>query len=121
MDAKQVMKEYELASNSHNFENVKNLIAEDAVYWFSDGSHIGIDEIEKAFVKTFNKIKNEIYTIKNINWIVLEGNYAVCTYNFYWKGQINGKLEEGSGRGTNVLSKRNGKWQIIHEHLSKGK
>ena len=88
-EVEKFMKEYERASNSHDFDKVRNLMFKDAIYWFSDGSHVGIDEIEKAFVKTFNKIKNENYTIKNVNWIVLEEGSAVCTYNFHWKGQVN--------------------------------
>lgn len=43
-------KEYEVATNSHIFENVRPLIAEDAIYWFSDGTHVGISEIEDDFL-----------------------------------------------------------------------
>lgn len=112
------LKEYELATNSHVFDNVRPLIAEDAVYWFSDGSHIGIKQIEAAFTETFNKIQDEKYEIKNVKWISLENTSAVCIYNFSWKGVVDGKPKEGHGRGTNVLSKVNGNWVITHEHLS---
>ena len=112
------LKKYEVATNSHIFDNVKSLISEDATYWFSDGSHVGIKQIENAFTETFNKIQDEIYTIKDVEWISLENNSAVCIYKFSWKGTINGKPKEGHGRGTNVLSKVDGKWIIIHEHLS---
>ncbi|MEK6886741.1 MAG: nuclear transport factor 2 family protein [Nanoarchaeota archaeon] len=112
------LKEYEKAANSHVFDNVKPLISDDAVYWFSDGSHVGIEQIEKAFINTFNKIRDENYMIKDVKWLVLENNFAVCIYHFAWKGIVNGKFKEGHGRGTNVISKSSERWVIIHEHLS---
>ncbi|WP_338704059.1 nuclear transport factor 2 family protein (plasmid) [Streptomyces sp. Q6] len=39
------MREYEAANNSHDIERVVPFIAEDASYWFSDGSYRGIKEI----------------------------------------------------------------------------
>lgn len=36
--------EYERANNSHDIERVVPFIAEDATYWFSDGSYQGIGE-----------------------------------------------------------------------------
>jgi ketosteroid isomerase-like protein len=112
------LKEYEVATNSHVFDNVRPLITEDAVYWFSDGTHVGIKEIEDAFTKTFNKIQDEVYTIKDVKWISLGSNSAVCIYKFYWRGTVDGKPKEGNGRGTNVLRKLNEKWMMAHEHLS---
>ena len=112
------LKEYEVATNSHVFYNVRPLISENAVYWFSDGTHIGIKEIENAFTKTFNKIQDEVYSIKDVKWISLESNSAVCIYKFHWRGTVDGKPKEGNGRGTNVLRKINGKWLMVHEHLS---
>jgi hypothetical protein len=38
-----VMKRYEATINLHRFDEPLPLIADDAVFWFSAGSHQGID------------------------------------------------------------------------------
>lgn len=112
------LREYEEATNSHYFDNVRKLLLKEAIYLFSDGTHRGIKEIENAFVTTWNKIKNETYSICEVEWIVLKKEYAACIYNFHWKGYVAGKLKQGNGRGTNILVKRNDRWYMLHEHLS---
>lgn len=113
------LKNYEVQANYHKWENIAPLIAESAVYWFSDGSYVGIDNIKEAFIRTFNKIQDEKYSINDIEWIAVSDNFAVCIYNFYWIGTVDGKRTEGRGRGTNVVVKSDGKWKMLHEHLSK--
>lgn len=113
------MQSYEQVNNSHVWANVEPFIAKDATYWFTDGSYNGIDEIRKAIESTFAKIQDEVYEIKDVQWPTITDANAVCTYLFYWQGLVDGKPASGSGRGTNVLEKRNGSWQIVHEHLSK--
>jgi len=112
------MKEYEIATNSHNFDNVKKLIAEQAIYWFSDGSFQGFDSIRKAFENTWKKVMDEAYQIKNLRWIAISEKAAACIYEFYWTGMIDGEKKSGNGRGTNVLVNDHG-WKIVHEHLSR--
>lgn len=113
------LKSYEQANNSHIWANVKPFIAKNATYWFTDGSYVGIDEIREAIETTFTKIQDEAYEIKGVHWPTITDANAVCTYRFYWQGIVAGKQASGSGRGTNVLEKRNGSWQIVHEHLSR--
>lgn len=112
------MKAYEQANNSHLFTNVKPFIAENATYWFTDGSFTGIDEIQAAVEATFDKIQDEDYRIEDLKWVIEEDSTAACTYKFIWSGIIDGIAKQGSGRGTNVLKKQNDGWRIIHEHLS---
>ncbi len=112
------MSEYERATNTHDFSKVRPLIAEDAVYFFSDKTLNGILEIETAFVETWEKIAEEMYSISDVDWISVTDTFAVCTYKFNWKGVVDGENREGKGRGTNVAGKRNGKWVMLHEHLS---
>jgi ketosteroid isomerase-like protein len=114
----QFMKDYEAATNSHQFGRVAPLIAVNAVYWFSDGSFSGIEEIRQAFESTWQKIKNETYSINDMLWVVVEENTAVCIYRFEWSGMVGGQVRSGSGRGTNVLIKQNDEWKMLHEHLS---
>lgn len=118
-DVETFLKKYEDATNAHKFENVKPFIDKNATYWFSDGVHEGIEDIERAFVSTWEKVQDEHYTISEIKVVVYEENLAVCTYIYTWKGKIDGIVKSGKGKGVEVLQKKNKKWVIVHEHLSK--
>lgn len=119
-ELEQFLKQYETATNTHDFNHVASLIAKEAVYWFSDGSFVGIDEIRKAFINTWNKIREEKYRIDNIQWVSCTDTAAVCIYNFHWEGIVDGEKLSGHGRGTNVIGKVDGQWKMLHEHLSRG-
>ncbi|SED68820.1 nuclear transport factor 2 family protein [Streptomyces sp. Ag109_O5-10] len=109
---------YERVNNSHDIEQVVPFIAEDATYWFSDGSHKGIREIRSAIEKTFTEILDEVYEVRDLEWPVLTADVAVCRYRFSWTGIVDGAARSGQGRGTNVIVRRNGEWKMLHEHLS---
>jgi ketosteroid isomerase-like protein len=112
------MRRYELATNRHDFGQLAPLIAGDATYWFTEGSYHGIEAIRSAIERTFATIRNEVYQIKDLEWVVVSAELAACRYRFSWNGVIDGQPESGSGRGTNVLTKRDGTWKMLHEHLS---
>lgn len=112
------LKDYEAKTNSHDLALLRPLIADDAVYWFTDGSFTGINMIEDAIVTTFEKIQNETYSIQDVEWILIKDDVAVCRYRFEWQGIVDGEQRSGNGRGTNVMVKRDGKWLMLHEHLS---
>jgi ketosteroid isomerase-like protein len=119
MSPAEFMEWYAQCTNTHHFAEIAPLLADDAVYWFNDGSFVGIAEIKAAFEKTWEIIQDEHYAIENIQWLIIENTSAVCIYHFHWSGKINGnELQEGSGRGTSVLGKNADGWQVIHEHLS---
>ncbi|MFC5261985.1 DUF4440 domain-containing protein [Kribbella qitaiheensis] len=63
-------------------------------------------------------LQDEVYTISDVQWIFASPDCAVVRYRFRWVGYTNGERREGQGRGTNAMTKRNGRWQMIHEHLS---
>ncbi|MGW3823104.1 YybH family protein [Streptomyces sp. NPDC005071] len=109
---------YEQATNSHDITQLAPLIAPDAVYWFSDGSHRGRDAVLAAIDGTFATIHDEIYRIDELEWITADSNHAVCRYRFAWTGTVNGQPRSGGGRGTNVLVNNDGVWHMLHEHLS---
>ena len=113
------MQAYERANNTHVWANVEPMIAKDATYWFTDGSYAGINEIRQAVEATFEKLQDEVYEISHLTWPVATDTVAVCTYHFSWQATIDGIVQSGSGRGTNILEKRDDSWQILHEHLSK--
>jgi ketosteroid isomerase-like protein len=109
---------YEQATNSHDIARLAPLVAPDAVYWFSDGSHRGRDAVLAAIAETFATIHDEVYRIDDLEWIAANHDHAVCRYRFAWTGTVNGHPRSGSGRGTNVLVNTDGTWQMLHEHLS---
>ncbi|WP_328468613.1 YybH family protein [Streptomyces sp. NBC_00448] len=112
------LRRYEQANNSHRIGRVLPMIAEDAVYWFTDGSYRGEREIAVAVQRTFDAIQDESYEISDLEWLVLTPEHAVCRYRFRWTGLVDGQPRSGQGRGTNVVVKRHGEWKMQHEHLS---
>ncbi len=112
------MARYEAANNSHDIGRVAPMIDADATYWFSDGSHRGVGEITAAIERTFSTIHDEVYEIKDLEWLVAAPDHAVCRYRFSWTGVVDGRTSSGQGRGTNVLVNRGGSWTMQHEHLS---
>lgn len=113
-----LIRAYEQATNSHDTDRLVPLIAPEAVFWFTDGSHRGRDAILSAVAETFATIHDEVYRISGLEWVVRGVDLAVCRYRFSWTGTIDGRSRSGSGRGTNVLVKNAGSWQVLHEHLS---
>ncbi len=97
------------------FENVRDLIDEHAVFWFTSGTFKGIETIKEAFERTAAKLKSEKYWLSDKQWVASN----VCTYRFNWTATVDGKPVQGEGRGTTVLKEIDDKWKITHEHLSK--
>ncbi len=118
MSPQDFLKKYEIELNTQRFENVSPLLSEECTFWFTSGTYVGIQAAKDSFEKTWQLIKNEVYTIRDIKWISESDKSAVCIYTYHWKGIINGNECEGIGRGTSCLRVENGSWKIIHEHLS---
>ena len=117
MSAQEHLKTYETALASQQWENIAPLMHPGICVTFNNGTYKGIAEVEGAFRKTFDLIKDETYAISNIHWIRNDDALAVCLYNFHWSGIINGQEASGGGRGTSVLVYENGRWLILTEHL----
>ena len=116
--AETVLRSYEERINRHDFDLLVELIAPDAVFWFSDGSYTGHGEIRAAFEKTWAALSNDTYWLTDLTWIARSDDAAACIYTFNWKTIIDGEPQSGSGRGTTVLARGAAGWQIVHEHLS---
>ena len=116
--AEAALQAYEQRINRHDFDLLAELIAPDAVFWFSDGSHVGLPAIRAAFEGTWCALANDIYWLEEKRWVATGDNAAACVYRFNWKTMIDGRPQSGSGRGTTVLSRASGRWMIVHEHLS---
>jgi ketosteroid isomerase-like protein len=118
MNPRATLETYEQRLNLHDFDAVADLIAEDAVFWFSDGSHRGRADIRAAFERTWRALADETYWLDQLEWLAEGHQVAACAYHFNWKARIGGEAASGTGRGTTVLSQARGRWQIVHEHLS---
>ncbi len=111
------IEKYETALASQDWNQVSPLIHQDCVATFTEATHRGKNEVETAFRKTFDFIKDEKYKLSNIHWALQTESVAVFIYNFYWSGLINGEEASGGGRGTSTIINNNGQWQLIAEHL----
>ncbi len=119
MQAQQFITDYAAALATQQWPNVAPLIHSDACVTFTNGSvHKGIKAIEDAYTRNFSLIKNEEYAITEVNWIKADDATAVYTFRFKWTGIINGQPASGAGRGTAVIVKHDGRWQLLAEHLS---
>jgi ketosteroid isomerase-like protein len=118
MSARDVLQAYEDRINRHDFDLLTELIAHDATFWFSDGTHRGIAEIRAAFEATWTALADETYWLDQREWIAEGDSAAACTYRFNWTATIKGAPSSGSGRGTTVLRRVDDRWWIVHEHLS---
>ncbi|KUN25136.1 hypothetical protein AQJ23_17370 [Streptomyces antibioticus] len=72
-------------------------IAEDAPYWFSDGSHQGIDEVRSAIERTFANIIDEVYGVRDMEWVVLTAEIALCRHRCAWTDVLDGEPRSGQG------------------------
>ena len=119
MSHQEALQQYINATNTHDFSNVKDILHEEAVYWFTDKTCASIVDIQAYFEHAWDMIKEEVYTATNVQWISVDQQSATCIYNFMYEGYHQGKFMSGSGRATNVFKlNKNGQWKLVHEHLS---
>jgi ketosteroid isomerase-like protein len=109
---------YEKAANSRDFDRVAPLVADDATFWFTNGTFEDKAAIRRAFEDTYETIIDEKYSITNVKWVVATYWNAVYTYRFRSEGLVNGQKQIYEGYGTNALKRLDGSWRIVHEHLS---
>lgn len=113
------MQEYERQTATKDFSNIAPMLHPQSLYVFTDGRFFGLGEIEKAFKKTWDHIKNEKYVLSNYQVVIFNEKLATIAYDFHWEGEVDGKHSEGGGRGANTLWKEGDSWKIVHEYLSK--
>jgi ketosteroid isomerase-like protein len=108
---------YQRALSTQDWEAVAPLVHQDCTVVFSSGTFVGFDEVESAFRRNFELIDDERYTISNLQWLDRSVDRAVALYDFVWEGLIGGAPASGGGRGTAVLARGEGGWQLLVEHL----
>lgn len=98
------------------------LIADDAVYFWSNGSAMfGKAAIAEAMRTNFEGIKNDTYDVTDVIWIAEDDDVAACVFRFEWTGVVEGRAASGRGRGASVLKRTDGVWRVAHENLSQGR
>jgi ketosteroid isomerase-like protein len=121
MTPDEFMRSYEAATCAHDLEATLGMIADDAIYLFSNGtSYVGKEAISRVLQTNFELIKAETYAIHGLRWLASSDDVAACVYEFAWSGEIDGKPASGNGRGTTVIRSVGGQWRVAHEHLSAG-
>lgn len=120
MSARDVLQAYTDRINRQDFDLLTDLIAPDATFWFSNGTHSGIAAIRAAFEATWQAMgPTERYWLDQLEWIAEGDSAAACIYRFNWEITVDGRRDSGSGRGTTVLKRVGDRWWIAHEHLSR--
>jgi ketosteroid isomerase-like protein len=121
LDPKKFLEDYERRLGEHSWRAVSDLIHDEAVFIFTEGTYRGKSEIREAFTRTFRTIQDEQYNISDVEWLAITSEFATCIYNFHWQGIVNGQAMSRGGRGTTVLQMTEKGWQMVHEHLSSGR
>lgn len=112
---------YAAATDGHRLEATLAMVADDAVYLFSDGTaHVGKAAIAAVLRHNFATIADETYRIRDVRWLVRTDDVACCVYVFAWTGMVDGRPTSGGGRGTSLLRRHGESWLVVHEHLSRG-
>jgi ketosteroid isomerase-like protein len=107
------------AMNAKDLEATLERIADDAVYFWSNGSaYFGKPQVATAMKRNFETIENDTYRKIDVTWLARSKTVAACA--FKWTGEIDGKTVSGKGRGTSVLRRDGERWRVVHEHLSAG-
>jgi ketosteroid isomerase-like protein len=107
--------------NDKDLAGTLELIADDAIYFWSNGTAMfGKAAIGAALQQTFDGIQNDTYETLDLIWLVETEDVAACVFRFQWAGEIDGKPASGRGRGASVLKRINGEWRTVHENLSQG-
>ncbi len=75
---------YEDVINLHDFDLILPLLSADAVFWFNDGSHVGLSAVRAAFESTWAGFPLERYWLEDIVWIARGNVAAACVYRFCW-------------------------------------
>ncbi|SDZ41386.1 SnoaL-like domain-containing protein [Evansella caseinilytica] len=119
MEHEKVLEQYIAATNTHDFTNVRKVLHENVVYWFTDKTCVTMAEIQAYFEHAWEMIAEEVYSATNIQWLTVDERSATCIYTYHYQGYHNGKFVSGSGRATNIFIKTSeDEWKLIHEHLS---
>ncbi len=113
---------FEEIAEAENFDQVQDMVHDNAFFRFNDGDFVGKQAVRGAFEKTWKgsaNVRKERFYLTDIQVLSLDAASATATYTYNWEGNMDGKSFRIQGRGTRVLVVEKGRLQIIHEHLSR--
>jgi ketosteroid isomerase-like protein len=98
------------------------LIADDAVYFWSNGQAMwGKPAIEAAMQTNWETLQDDTYEVYRVTWLAETDDVAACVFRFRWTAVADGEPVSGRGRGASVLKRIDGQWRVVHENLSQGR
>jgi len=86
----------EQALGLQSWEILAPFIDNNACFVFSDGTYRGKPQIERAIQATYALIEDEKYRLKNVRWVHVGTDCALCAYQFFWSGVIDGIARQRS-------------------------
>ncbi|WP_210481139.1 nuclear transport factor 2 family protein [Naasia sp. SYSU D00948] len=116
--AERALQRYLAAINSHDFAEVRRVLHPGAVFWFSDATCTTEAEVQAYFENAWRIVEDEVYAAEEIAWLAAGPGLAACTYAYTYAGRHAGVPVSGRGRATNVFAMQEGRWSLVHEHLS---
>ncbi len=118
----QFLNRFEALAEKEDFNLIRDMIDEQAVFRFNDGDFVGRQAIQAVFEKTWRgdpSVKKVRFYLSDIVVLTTDHSTATATYTYNWEGSQAGREFKIRGRGTRVLLRVNGQFRIIHEHLSR--
>ncbi|MDJ0594406.1 MAG: DUF4440 domain-containing protein [Pleurocapsa sp. MO_226.B13] len=111
------------AWNSHHPHELAKFYAKDADLIFYDAlpmQYQGWDEYERGIqTNLFDKMPKFILSANDDLQLTRRDNLAWTTFTWHLSAELNnGTPIETDGRQTNIWEQRDGKWEIVHEHIS---
>ena len=113
---------FEDVAMKEDFNLLRDMIDERAYFRFNDGDFVGRQAIQAAFEKSWRgdpTVRKARFYLSDIVVLTTDASSATATYTYHWEGSQGGREFKIQGRGTRVLLRENGKFRIIHEHLSR--
>jgi ketosteroid isomerase-like protein len=81
--AEEFLRLYAANTDAHRLDATLAMIADDAVYLFSDGTaHVGKAAIAAVLRHNFGTIADETYGIRDVRWLLRTDDAAACVYVF---------------------------------------
>ncbi len=118
----QFLHHFEAVAMKEDFTLLLDMIDERAYFRFNDGDFVGRDAIRVVFEKTWRgnpNVKKARFYLTDIVVLTTDQSTATATYTYNWEGSQGSQEFKIQGRGTRVLAFENGKFCIVHEHLSR--
>ena len=104
-----------------DMETALNLLTDDMIFFYSNGSAIvGKEAFSSLMTENWKMVEDYVYSTADSVWIAQSDCVASVVYSFIWTGKVRGQAVGGGGRATRVVKNDGSGWRIAHEHLSNG-